>query len=504
MNSGHDQVIIFGLSPLKAAQETWQNVVRSVLEASSALEIGLVSFQPESGDERTSDKYIKFVDYLDGWPKINCSKSIVALEKFRAFSSTNDYQRFRFIAIKLLNRRDFTGTFRFLEREVIFENAVALAFTLILQRKPNIVVFDVTPHEFLPYVYQNVAEWLGVRTLHFQPSSLSATMLAKTGPSTTITPPRAVVRTSTISVPLLSMVSERLDVLVKGIDPAYMKSQRDGDRAAASPLRRIQSLGAVAGWLFADRFPTSIDFSGHGRRHDFITRAMKVALGWSLQTTLRRKIGTLGSGFGSREPYAVFAMHYEPERTSIPDGYPIDSQGAGIAHARALIPSDLRLIVKEHYSQQTLGKRGFLGRSPLFYEFVRSFPNTSFAPTDSRLTELLSGATSVFTLTGTIAIEAVLRGIPVAYFGSPWWEGLPGAIKISEGVDYEMITTTQVPTPERVREFIENLTAEKMVPGLAGEKVLTLESRLGPLPDGFFEAESHSISQCILELLGSG
>jgi hypothetical protein len=199
--------------------------------------------------------------------------------------------------------------------------------------------------------------------------------------------------------------------------------------------------------------------------------------------------------------YSVFALHYEPERTSLPEGLPIDFQADAVLKARGLIPEASLLVVKEHYSQQTSALRGFTGRSPLFYDLVESFPNTVFANTTDRLSELVVGAQCVFTLTGTIAIEAVLRGVPVAYFGNPWWSGLPGTVRFDKGVTFEDVVGQTIPSEGEVVSFLEDLTQNHMIPGSASESVETIEKRLGPLPKSFFEAEARSIIDCVVAVL---
>lgn len=144
---------------------------------------------------------------------------------------------------------------------------------------------------------------------------------------------------------------------------------------------------------------------------------------------------------------------------------------------------------------------GFIGRSPLFYDLISSLDGTFFAPTMARLTELLPRASCVFTLTGTIAIEVVLRGVPVAYFGNPWWDGMPGTLRIQDGVTFETIRNLAMPTSEQVKDFAVDLTAHRMIPGLAGENISTVERRLGPLQVDFFEAEGKSIASCISAML---
>jgi hypothetical protein len=240
-----------------------------------------------------------------------------------------------------------------------------------------------------------------------------------------------------------------------------------------------------------------VDLSGHNPNHGFFSRLLKVLLVRSLQQNLRKNALCLGGDVDLSKPYAILALHYEPERTSMPEGLPIDFQGDALARARALLPDKTTLVVKEHYSQQSAAKRGFAGRTPLFYDLVKSFPNTVFAKTTVALSSIVGGAECVVTLTGTIAVEAVLRGVPVGYFGTPWWEGLPGTTRITEGIKYEDLVRVALPSEDQVFAFLKDLHDNAMIPGIGSEPLSIIVNRLGPLPEGFFEAEARAISRVI-------
>jgi hypothetical protein len=388
-----------------------------------------------------------------------------------------------------------------LEREALLASAVSGVLQILDEQTPNLIVFDVTPHEFLQYVVWSIATWQGVTVLFFQPSPIAPAMLARTSLKDFVSPPRARVAGSRVEAAISQVVGERLQFLVNGLDPAYMELQQRRDSTVRSLSHRWTAVMSSLKWLGSERFPESIDLSGHGHRHGFFSRALKVFLVRSLQMTLRSRVNGLGHEGPLPKSYCVFALHYEPERTSLPEGLPIDFQGDAVVAARALMPEDSALVVKEHYSQQTSALRGFLGRSPMFYDLVKSFPNTIFAGTRDRLSELVRDAQCVFTLTGTVAIEAVLRGVPVAYFGSPWWAGLPGTLRLTAGVSFDEVVAQVTPSQEDVFAFFDDLTLNRMIPGIASESVETIEQRLGPLPEGFFDAEAQSIAECIRFLL---
>jgi hypothetical protein len=229
---------------------------------------------------------------------------------------------------------------------------------------------------------------------------------------------------------------------------------------------------------------------------------LQVLMASAIQSSLFRQIELLGQGAGGpRGQFAVFALTYEPERNALPGGLPIDFQGDAVVLARGLLPAEVALIVKEHSSQKSSALRGFLGRSPLLYQTLQALPNTYFVQTSKKLSETIQGAEAVFTLTGTVAVEAVLAGVPVAYFGSPWWRGLPGTISISQTESFKDVAALQLPSLEDVETFFQDLVSNTMVVGVAGEKPATVAARFGAIPEEFWAAEASALEACIRELM---
>lgn len=403
----------------------------------------------------------------------------------------------KFVALKLLNRADFTGTFRLLEREVYFHSALLSVVELMTSIRPSLLVFPVSPHQFLPYVVSEVARFLGLKTLYFQPCPLTLAMVPRMFEGRVEIPATATVGESSVFLELMATANQQIMKLQNSVDPRYMEIQRSRDELVRKSGPKIRAFLLSLRWIFSERFPQAINFSGHANSGGFFRGIARVLLTRSLEKTLRNEAGTFDSWPSGGELFAVFALHYEPERTSLPEGMPVEFQGDAIAHINALLPTNFSLVVKEHYSQQSAALRGFLGRSPLFYGAMKSYPNTSFASVQSKLTDLLHGAQVVFTLTGTVAIEAVFAGKPVGYFGSPWWEGMPGTIRVEPGVGFEEIMSISIPEPTEIVSFLRELIAEKMIPGVAAESSEVVKSRLGEIPGGFFDAEAESVAKLV-------
>jgi hypothetical protein len=420
-----------------------------------------------------------------------------AIEAGIAFRNSLGYESTRFLSMKMLNRMDFSGTFRMLEREILFQQGVMFAIQTLLRIGPSLIVFRVTPHEFLPFLLHKVADFLGIEVLHFQPCSVAPVLFARFSSAQNPWSPLFLPPGSEITDFVESCANRALNSLADKNSPRYITSQITRDKNSSRLSSRFRAVRNSIKWLLVARFPNEFDLTGHGRRDTFVARIVRLLLSRSLALTLRFTIRGHGVNQGGASPFALFALHYEPERTSIPDGLPVDHQLDAVMDTRALLPSHFKLLVKEHYSQQSSALRGYLGRSPSFYQLIDRFPNTEMAPFAGDSAQLLKGAACVVTLTGTIGIEAALAGTPALYYGSPWWSGMPGAIHRSELGRFTDFETNSMPDRGSVMAFLVNRILNEGLPGLGSESITTIEENFGKLPKGFRQSEADAISQII-------
>ena len=136
---------------------------------------------------------------------------------------------------------------------------------------------------------------------------------------------------------------------------------------------------------------------------------------------LRSETSRLPSG-----PFATYFLHFEPERTSMPDGGVFADQLFAIRSIAASLGQRLPLVVVEHPSQAGLALRGFRSRREHFYDEIMAIPGVFLVSRDVEREQIFSSSKMIITLTGTVALEAVSRGVPVLCLGYPWYRGLEG------------------------------------------------------------------------------
>lgn len=118
--------------------------------------------------------------------------------------------------------------------------------------------------------------------------------------------------------------------------------------------------------------------------------------------------------------YIIVFLHYQPERTSMPEGRYYANQWHLINTIHRALPDDYMLYVKEHPSTFTNTTNMFdpRYRNPEFYKNISRLSNTILVDLNVNSFTLIDHCKCVATITGTVGGEALLRGKPVLVFGN--------------------------------------------------------------------------------------
>jgi hypothetical protein len=130
--------------------------------------------------------------------------------------------------------------------------------------------------------------------------------------------------------------------------------------------------------------------------------------------------------------YAIYFLHVQPEITVEGMAFDYQDQVSTLRNILAALPADMDLVVKEHSPM--------LGYRPVeFYSQLVHMPGLIIADTHEDSHALITGAAVVVTLTGTVALEAVLYGIPAIVLGSIYFDGFNGVYKPESLDDLRML-----------------------------------------------------------------
>jgi len=221
----------------------------------------------------------------------------------------------------------------------------------------------------------------------------------------------------------LARVEERLQAIRREkIKPAYLQT----DHAKGAPgffkrLRGVRTFTGPGSWL-GERAGTALRnpqvlpskaFSPFAKFKRFRSgaRAKRYLLGH--QTPFRDI---------EKRKYAVYFLHVQPEITVEGMAFDYQDQVNTLRNILAALPADMHLVVKEHSPM--------LGYRPLdMYDQLVRMPGLIIAETQEDSHRLITHSKVVVTLTGTVALEAMLYGIPAIVLGSIYFDAFNGIHK---------------------------------------------------------------------------
>jgi hypothetical protein len=135
------------------------------------------------------------------------------------------------------------------------------------------------------------------------------------------------------------------------------------------------------------------------------------------------------------EAYIYFPLNYQPELTTCPLGGMFCDQLLAIRAIASALPAGWFIYVKEHPAQFLGHSYGYLGRTDLFYDQLKSIPQVRLVPADIHSQLLIDACRLVATLTGSVGYEALARSKCVLVFGDVWYANTEGCFRVAKPSD---------------------------------------------------------------------
>lgn len=129
-------------------------------------------------------------------------------------------------------------------------------------------------------------------------------------------------------------------------------------------------------------------------------------------------------------PFVVYFMHYQPERSSLPEGLLFVQQWLAVRLLSWSLPAGWTLVVREHPTTW-LQPLDITARTPSLYREIALLPNTKVCSMDADTFEVIDKCAAVATLTGSVGFQSLLRNKPVIAFGLPAYKDHPACFSVS-------------------------------------------------------------------------
>lgn len=125
------------------------------------------------------------------------------------------------------------------------------------------------------------------------------------------------------------------------------------------------------------------------------------------------------------EQYFLYTLHFEPEASTLVDGHFFSNQIELITNISKALPHRYTLYVKEHVA--SFGRRR-IG----FYKQIKNIPNVKLVSPFHGIFDLIKNCKIVFTITGTVALEAIQNNKPTIIFGNTFFNFYKYIYKVTD------------------------------------------------------------------------
>ncbi|WP_374468635.1 hypothetical protein, partial [Ferrovibrio sp.] len=381
------------------------------------------------------------------------------------------------IALHMMDRMDSGNSFSHEERRRHFHHLLRYWLGVIQRCKPDLIVFSIAPHIVYDYVLYALANHLGIQTAMFeriglpgwvypirQIFDLPSTMHPHSQPRQVPLNPafadylrRSSLGGHTAVPPNFQKKLTRFK-LDKNSNPGLLAGLWFETRRAAYTLKRY-GLGPVTNTYIklANRplrqFPTAIDMT--------LVRLK----GLLRKRRLKQRLVQFWQPVDLSRPYVFLALHYQPERATVPMGGMLGDQTLIVDIIAKALPPDWLLYVKEHPWQLQPFSRGEMQRNDAFYEQIASHANVRLVDPALTTPALIEQARAVATVTGSAGWQALCRGIPALIFGAAWYRSCPGAHCIRSVAEAKAaFATSRQPSADATEAFLRQVQSS-CIPG---------------------------------------
>jgi hypothetical protein len=122
------------------------------------------------------------------------------------------------------------------------------------------------------------------------------------------------------------------------------------------------------------------------------------------------------------KPFVYFPLHYQPERSTLPEGGGYASQLRAIFLLASKLPDEVNIFIKEHPST-FFYQCHWLERSPNWYEKLNSIDKVKFLPIEKSSATFIDNSIFTASINGTLATESVFRNKSVVLFAKTRYLG---------------------------------------------------------------------------------
>ena len=302
-----------------------------------------------------------------------------------------------------------------------FNNAVTIekilvnSILIIRQTNPDILVSSATPHSIEAWVFAKCFEYLQLPVYVLEATPNVHRLWVRRGlDQQHVVSPAEVEPADGLSASSLKLIREQRD---------SKPGQKDDSGLEVSRMHMSTVAGSKSNQWWSWRRELARLRSGRLRSLPLRTLSM------FFKRSLYKSYQAAAISDLPKNPYVVFFMHYQPERTSLPEGLFFVQQWIAVRLMAWSLPKGWSLLVREHPTTW-LDPLDISVRTKNLYSEMASMDQTEICSMDLDTFELIDGSQAVATLTGSVGFQALARGKPVLALGVASYRDHPACFPI--------------------------------------------------------------------------
>ncbi|MEZ9740437.1 hypothetical protein AB4283_10315 [Vibrio splendidus] len=367
---------------------------------------------------------------------------------------------------KMMDRQDDERIFGRLEREALFYNLFNYYYDLVRDENINVLIASEAPHSSVGMVIYGICEILEIPRYHLVASGVAPLLhVAKDFYGTTIDVERNDNDMMSIYKPV---VSEYVNSFINTPEePGYMVNQKkyDDKKSKNSVLKFFELLGKGVRYSKKKRLKTTYTINKKFFKDDnsrgILAQINVDAIHSRLENAYMSKVTPVSLDVD----YVFYPLHYEPERTSNPDGGHYYQVYDALVALRSFVPLSVPIYVKEHYSQFTRMLPGHRGKSPYLYDVLSDLPNVHLIDPRMNSVQLVKQALLTVSQTGTACLEAACYEKKSIIMGDTWFFGTPNVYRFDDLESFEELLSYKARSRQEVVESLFTWMDNKAIPG---------------------------------------
>jgi len=355
----------------------------------------------------------------------------------KCYSTSLEHDNHLSYAIKMYDRQDPFNRVPYAQRLRLYSCYIRYWETKL--KNTDLIIFPQIPHRFFDYALYHAAERLKIKSIFFQITSMGSRVL----PTERIDAMYMAHDYDDYSSPDafdIDSFINRYRADYSKAKPEYLKRSERNSSIVGSVRLKYQKIkkAVTSGNYYKLWKPNSYYvYRVKNGEPNYIANWLEMAMfnlrKLSMLYKLRYLQNKCTSDVDLTKPYVFFALHYQPEETSLPSAGIFSDQNYVLSLLLDSLPDHVNIYVKEHGTQLSFANEGISSRDSGFYQrLTKKSDRVSMVNKNEMVYDLIDNSLFVVTLTGTVGLEAALRNKNALVFGRSWYEKISNVYKVNE------------------------------------------------------------------------